>query len=110
LYFLKKFLVKPPNSTLPPAKKKNLSSQILNYEIDLQPTVAMQNGMLFLQCAQFSSVSGTGPSQYGHGEFSSSSSLAADSFEPGLRTTASIFLEYLGSTCERYSGRISMAA
>jgi hypothetical protein len=70
----------------------------------------MQNGTLFLQWMQFSSDMGKGPSQYGHGELGSSSSFAADSFEPGLRTTASIFLEYFGSTCERYSGRISMAA
>jgi hypothetical protein len=73
-------------------------------------TVATQNGMLFLHWMQFSSVSGTGPSQYGHGEVGSSSSLAADNFEAGLRTTASIFLEYFGSTCERYSGRISIVA
>ena len=89
---------------------KKLFKKSIQPNPDLQLTVAIQNGMLFLQCAQFSSVSGTGPSQYGHGEFGSSSSVAADSFEPGLRTTASIFLEYLGSTCERYSGRISMAA
>jgi hypothetical protein len=70
----------------------------------------MQKGMVFLHWLQFSSVSGSGALQYGHGVSGSFSSLAVDSFEPGLRTTASIFLEYFGSTCERYSGRISMVA
>lgn len=52
-------------------------SQIKNYrsynsKYQPKPTVAMQNGRLFLQLAQVSSVSGSSESQKGHGVLGSS--------------------------------------